>query len=350
MENTYKEFCRILIHDMFKVQSGETIAFTADSGSDFTLIKYLTQEVEKCEAKPLTLIVPKAKYDGQDGMAYWPHETLTPALCQVDVWIDLQSIVMLYSDIWETAMAKNKKLRYLIIGDTPIESLVRTFAHFDIPTLKKLLMRVLEMAKKSKRVHIKSANGTDVYYDIDLNYTFDIDDGDYSQPIFGTAPGYVNIVPKLESMNGRIVFDTLMNADLTGDNHVEFIVEGGKIVKILGNTEAEKFIKFLASFDDENMYKISHNMIGLNPGVKELSGDIVEDERVWGGVDFGFGYTSPMDMPPFGQQAVSHFDGVVEKVTLSFDDKEILTKGEISLEELLPFVEQLERKDRETHE
>ncbi len=60
---------------------------------------------------------------------------------------------------------------------------------------------------------------------------------------------------------------------------------------------------------------------------RELSYEIVEDERIWGGVDFGFGHTSPIDMPPSGQQATSHFDGVVEKVDFYFDDIQVIEKG-----------------------
>ena len=77
-------------------------------------------------------------------------------------------------------------------------------------------------------------------------------------------------------------------------------------------------------------------MFGFNPGVKELCGEIVEDERIWGGVDFGFGHTSPMDMPPLGQPASSHFDGVVAKVNIFLDDIQIVNNGEVCHPELIP--------------
>ena len=104
---------------------------------------------------------------------------------------------------------------------------------------------------------------------------------------------------------------------------------------------AEKFKSYLASFDDENMYKISHNMIGLNPKVHEITGELVEDERIWGGVDFGFGHTSPMDMPPHGQEAKSHFDGVVAKTSIYFDDVQITKNGKVCHEDLRPLAESL---------
>lgn len=338
-----EHFSKVLMEEMFQIKKGESVAITADAGSDNEIVFALAEATQNAGGKSLLIFVPTAEYDGQAGMKVWAGEALTAALCKVDVWIDAQSIVMLYSDIWETAMAKNKKLRYLVIGETEIASLIRTFIGFDIKTLHQLLSHIQKMVKSTRKIHIISENGTNVSYDINPKYAFDFDDGDYSKPTFGTAPGYVNIVPKKGSMNGRIVFDELMfsNVSSHNDNHVEFIMKDGKIDNVIGNEEADKFKDFLASFDDENMYKISHNMFGLNPGVRELTGNIVEDERIWGGVDFGFGHTSPMDMPPDGQEAKSHFDGVVGKVSIFLDDVQLFDDGQICHPDLMDLVDEL---------
>ncbi|NNF35082.1 MAG: hypothetical protein HKN68_13290 [Saprospiraceae bacterium] len=333
---------KVIINEMFQVQPGETIAITADSGSDRETVDGLAKAAAEAGGIPLVMWIPKGRGDAQIGMADWPSEALTAALCEVEVWIEMTSTVLLYSDIWEKAMANNKKLRYLVIGGSSVASMKRVFTGYDIKVLGNLLHRIMDMAKKSNVVRITSSNGTDVSYEINLDYAFDIDDGDYSKPIFGTAPGYVNIVPKLGSMNGRIVFDVLMNADIfDNDNQVGFVMKDGIIKEVFGNKEAKKFQEFLASFDDPNMYKISHNMIGLNPGVRKLCGEIVEDERIWGGVDFGFGHTSPIDMPPHGQVAKSHFDGVVAKASIYLDDQLIVEEGNVCHPDLKELVEEL---------
>lgn len=338
-----EHFSKFLIEEMFQVKKGESVAITADDGSDNEIVFALAEAVQNAGGKSMLIFVPTAEYDGQAGMKVWPGAALTAALCEVDVWIDAQSIVMLYSDIWETAMAENKKLRYLVIAETEIASLIRTFIGFDIKTLHQLLSRIQEMVKAAKKVHIISHNGTNVSYEIDTNYAFDFDDGDYSTPKFGTPPGYVNVVPKKGSMNGRIVFDELMFSDVSSknENHVEFIMENGSIKNVIGNEEADKFKDFLSAFDDPNMYKISHNMFGLNPGIQKLTGSIVEDERIWGGVDFGFGHTSPMDMPPDGQKAKSHFDGVVGKVSIFLDEIQIVDNGNVCHSDLKDLADKL---------
>lgn len=333
---------KVIMESMFQVQPGETVAITADAGSDAKIIDAMAEAVTVLKGIPLIMWVPIGRGDAQIGMPDWPAEALTAALCTVDVWIEMTSMVMLYSDIWEVAMAKNKKLRYLVIGGCTVESMKRVFTGFDINVLGKFLHQVMDMTKAAKKVRITSPNGTDVSYEINLDYAFDIDSGDYSQPIFGTAPGYVNVVPKLGSMNGNIVFDVLMNADIyNNENRVEFVMREGEIAAILGNKEAENFKKFLASFEDPNMYKISHNMFGLNPGVRQLSGEIVEDERIWGGVDFGFGHTSPIDMPPNGQVAKSHFDGVVAQASIYLDDQQIVDDGKVCHPDLIELAQEV---------
>lgn len=334
---------KILMEDMFQVKPGETVAITADLSSDRTIVDAFASATSAAGAIPMVILVPRAEKESQAGMPYWPSEALTAALCKADVWIEANSMVLLYSDIWEIAMKENKKLRYLIIGDSSIDSLDRIFTGFDIQSLKQLLTKTREKVLACKKVRITSKNGTDVSYDIDLNYAFDIDDGDYSKPKFGTAPGFVNIVPKIGSMNGTIVFDFLQNG--VKGSELAFVMKNSTIIDVKGEkVAAEKFKTYLASFNDPNMYKISHNMLGLNPKVTTLSGDVAEDERIWGGADFGFGYTSPMDMPPLGQIAKSHFDGVVTNVSVFLDDIQIFENGEVCHPDLKPYTLNLLKK------
>lgn len=333
---------KVLIQEMFQVQKGETVAITVDDGSQMEIVQALFHQIKDCGGLPMIIHIPVGRGDSEVGMPDWPVPPLQAALSNADIWLEMNSIVLLYSSIWEAAMKENKKLRYLIIGNSSVHSLDRVFTGFDIPILGKLLNGVMDLARTTKTVRITSQNGTDVSYDTDASHALDIDDGDYSKPIFGTAPGYVNIVPKVGSMEGRILFDELQNTQIYENKEsLEFVMKDGQIQKVIGGEEAENFSKFLASFDDPNMYKISHHMIGLNPNVRSLVGEIVEDERVWGGTDFGFGHTSPIDMPPLGQAAKSHFDGIISKTTIYFDEDKITENGEVCHPSLISYAKSL---------
>ena len=346
MSSDHKEIqnriAKVLIEDMFQVSPGETVVITVDEGSQMGMVNAFFDTVKRVKGLPMIIHIPVGRGDGEVGMPDWPVAPLTGALSHVDVWIEMNSIVLLYSNIWETALHDNKKLRYLVLGSSTPKSLERVFCGYDIKSLGKLLKGVMRMAFATKLVRVTSKNGTDVKYLTDSSHSLDIDDGNYSKPIFGTAPGYVNIVPKVGSMEGRIVFDELQNTEIyEKKEHLEFIMKNGIIDDIKGGEQADGFKKYLASFDDPNMYKISHHMIGLNPNVRSLVGEIVEDERIWGGTDFGFGHTSPIDMPPNGQVAKSHFDGIIACTTIYFDNVKIIEDGAVCHPELMPFANAL---------
>ena len=75
------------------------------------------------------------------------------------------------------------------------------------------------------------------------------------------------------------------------------------------------------------MFKLAHIAYGFNPGAV-LTGNIVEDERVWGSTEWGIGYVSPFDAPPHGQDAKSHCDGICLNSSVWLDGVQIMDEGE----------------------
>jgi len=318
-----------MMEDMFKVKAGETVVLTADTGTDMDIVDGFARAAYAAGGKPMVVRVAQPRGDGQAGMPDLPDKSLTGALLHADVWIEFNSKFMLYSDIWEAAMKENDKLRYLIIYDATVEQLSQLVNKVDIPLMGKLLGDIKNILEKAKTVRVTSQRGTDFTYELDHNHMLDLDDGQYHVPKFGTLPGYINIVPKFDTMEGRLVFDELMETGIVKDSHVEFRMEKGKIVDFIGEGKAQEMKKFVESFDDDNMYKISHMMISLNPGVRNLTGSVVIDERIYGGIDLGFGHTSPIDAPPYGQPAKSHFDTMMENTSIWIDDIQITEDGHV---------------------
>jgi 2,5-dihydroxypyridine 5,6-dioxygenase len=100
-------------------------------------------------------------------------------------------------------------------------------------------------------------------------------------------------------------------------------------VEIKGGRQAQEFEKWMASWDDPNMYKISHGCYGATPGAK-LTGNMLEDERMFGSVEFGFGY-QPDEWGGWGGQgnpSKSHTDGVCLNASVWLDGEQIEDKGE----------------------
>ena len=155
--------------------------------------------------------------------------------------------------------------------------------------------------------------------------------------------GQINVVPRFGSINGVIVFDGSVTPPFgtTPDAPIRLTIENSNIVKIEGGRDAAIFEEHLKSFEDEGMFKLAHIAYGFNPGAV-LTGNIVEDERVWGSTEWGIGYVSPFDAPPHGQDAKSHCDGICLNSSVWLDGVQIMDEGRITdpyLKELAAFRE-----------
>jgi leucyl aminopeptidase (aminopeptidase T) len=96
-------------------------------------------------------------------------------------------------------------------------------------------------------------------------------------------------------------------------------VENGEIKKIEGGAEAAQYESWLKGFKHPNMMRMAHICLSFNPGAK-LTGDIVEDERVWGATEWGIGNHPGMPAP-------SHSDGICLNSSIWLDGTQILDKG-----------------------
>ena len=82
------------------------------------------------------------------------------------------------------------------------------------------------------------------------------------------------------------------------------------------------------------MFHMAHIAYGFNPGAV-LSGNICEDERVWGCTEWGIGYVSPTEAPPIGIPAKSHTDGICLNSSVWIDGRQILDCGKVCDPELI---------------
>jgi leucyl aminopeptidase (aminopeptidase T) len=125
-----------------------------------------------------------------------------------------------------------------------------------------------------------------------------------------------------ESFEGTLVFDgTLWPPAELGvlRTPVRLAVEGGHIQGIDGGADANLFARWLAGFAHPAATLVDHACYGFNPGVARPSGRILEDERIFGCMQFGIGAT------PLGSPV--HTDGVVLNPSVWLDDVQIEAQG-----------------------
>ena len=319
-----------LVNEIFGVKKGETVLITADTLSDTTLVQAVASSVYAAGGKPMTVMLAAPGGVGKAADPDLPLDALTGAILGSDVWIEFNHQWLLYSTPFETAIEKNKDLRYMCLVDFSPELLVRTVGKVETKQLQLFMTAAQKKHMEAKTMHVTTPAGTDVSFDLDPMHLISNDCGNATVPGMHMLTGQLNVVPKFGSINGKIVFDGTITPPFghVPSQPVVLTVENSKITKIEGGPEAKQFEDFLSSFEDEGMFKMAHIAYGFNPGAI-LTGNVVEDERVWGCTEWGIGYVSCIDAPPVGQDAKSHTDGICLNSSVWLDGKQIMDNGKI---------------------
>ncbi len=319
---------KCLVEDMFQLKEGETFIITADTESDRRVVDATAACAHAVGAKPMVIWLPAPLGVGKAADPMLPVEALTGALCKADAWVEFNNQWLLYSTPFEIATEKNKQLRYICLVGMNTDMMVRTIGRVNQAALSEFLKAVTKATSECKTMKIQTPGGTNLSFEMEAKYPVVCDDGDASRPGIHMLGGQISVFPKFETIKGKLVFDGSLSPPCgLLQEAVTMEVREGRIESISGGRQATEFEEWLKSFDDPNMFRLAHCSYGLNPGAK-LTGDILEDERVWGCMEWGLGYVSPIDAPP-GIDAKSHTDGICLNASVWLDDRLIIEKGEI---------------------
>jgi leucyl aminopeptidase (aminopeptidase T) len=243
-----------------------------------------------------------------------PVEALTAVLLKADAWVEFNNEWLLYSTPYNIAMKENKKLRHENLVGMSVEMMVRNMGRVDYPNLENFLKLVTQKAIAAKHMRITTPAGTDVEFDNEPGRKITVDFGYADTPGSHMMAGQISCVPNFESINGKIVFDGSLVPPVVGllQTPVGLTIKKGVIVKFEGGKEATEYEKWLKGFNHPQMLKLAHISYGFNPGAR-LTGNILEDERVWGGTEWGIGNVGLRQIPG-GIPGPSHSDSYREPV------------------------------------
>jgi len=331
-----------LTKELFKLKPGETFVITADTESDPQVVDATARAAFAIGAKPMVIWVASPLGVGKGADPMLPLEALTAALKEADAWVEFNNKWLLYSTPFDIAMKENKRLRYLCLVGMDVDMMVRCIGRVNYPVLKEFEETITEMTKKAKHVRLTTPAGEDVEFDNDPQRPVSCETGYADTPGPHMMAGQIGWAPAFESINGVIVFDGSLVPPFLGvlEQSVKLHVEKGKVVKFEGGKEAVEYEAWLNSFDDPMMLRMAHVCYGFNPGAR-LCGNILEDERVWGGTEWGLGQVGLMYVPPEGIKGASHTDGICLNTSVWLDGKQVTDKGKVLYPKLASLVKQL---------
>lgn len=323
----------ILVRELVRVRPSDHVLVYSDSESDWRVAETTAAAAHNAGAKVAVMRYPAPREVAESADADLP-EPLMAAMRSCDVMIEFSKKYLLYSTPWRAAM-QGKRARYLCLSGMTSEMMVRCVGGINVQALIQFQDTLARLTRSARQMRITTPAGTDIEFQ-----------NDRKRPVFteGVVPdkpgdymliGQIDWAPVESYLKGIIVFDgAVWPPDSLGRlaNPIRLKVDKGKVISIDGSREAGTFARWLDSFNDSAMHNVAHIAYGCNPGAK-LSGLIVEDERVWGSVEWGLGYQGESFLGAAGP-AKAHTDGICLNASVWMDGQQISSEGTYTHPEL----------------
>src|SRR6202171_732852 len=163
----------------------------------------------------------------------------------------------------------------------------------DFLQVDELSVKVWEIATAARRIHARTAAGTDVTAELNKNYKWIKTSGIISVNKWGNLPGG-EVFTTPGEVNGTFVIDGVVGDYLCakyGDlrkNPLTIHVKGNRITEISSTNRElqEEFWRY--THTDENSDRVGEFAIGTNIGLHGVIGNILQDEKI-PGVHIAFG-------------------------------------------------------------
>jgi len=331
-----------VVHDIVSVKTGESLLITVDSAGSWVVAEELARAGESLGAKVIVSYHSTPRGVGKVAEPFLP-DSLKAAIPQTDIWIELNAQWLGYSTPFEVALVPPNRVRYLCLCGFDTERIVRFFGQVDLKIQDKFQDKVVDITKRAKEMRITTPAGTNISFKNDPKRPV-ISELWCHTPGANFPLGQIAWAPIEKSINGEIVFDCSFYAGGPADlpelrSPIIFHVKEGICVKISGGKESLIVRQWLDSLNDPGMYHEAHICYGFHPDAKS-SGICVEDERIWGVTEWGFGHQG-IQFKADGVSAVSHLDGICLNSSVWQDGEQVLQDGQIVHPELVELAKKL---------
>ncbi len=303
-----------LLKDVMLVQKGENVVITGDSTSDRRVIEAVANQAYAIGANPVVIYYPTSP------VAYTePVKPIGNAVAVADVWIEFAYSSIMLCESFRKALEFG--CRYINLTGMDVIMLTNCIGKVDYMTMVEMGETIKKIIYASDEVVIKDNNGTHLTaYNKgrEIRHSGQLATNKGYPYMLG---GQISWCPIEETINGTLVFDAAVfpptELGLISEN-IKLTLKEGLVTNIEGGKEAEFFKNWLTDFNDPNMFRLAHYSLGFNPGVTKATGRIVEDERIFGCMEFGIGSQGTAIKGKFWT-AASHTDGVVSKPSIILD-------------------------------
>jgi leucyl aminopeptidase (aminopeptidase T) len=205
----------------------------------------------------------------------------------------------------------------------------------DFLKVDRISVKVVELLRRAKQVRAKTPAGTDLVADLNPNYRWVKTSGIISPDKWGNLPGG-EVFTTPGEVNGTFVIDGVVGDYLCAkygglwEHPLTIRVKGNRVVEAHSANHDLESDFWSYTHTDENSDRVGEFAIGTNIELKEVIGQILQDEK-YPGVHIAFGN-------PYGAHtgaewySGTHIDVVGRKFDIWVDDQQIMRDGKFLLE------------------
>jgi leucyl aminopeptidase (aminopeptidase T) len=205
----------------------------------------------------------------------------------------------------------------------------------DFLKVDRISVKVVELLRRAKQVRAKTAAGTDLVADLNPNYRWVKTSGIISPDKWGNLPGG-EVFTTPGEVNGTFVIDGVVGDYLCAkfgslrEHPLTIRVKGNRVVEAHSVNPDLEHDFWSYTHTDENSDRVGEFAIGTNIELKDVIGQILQDEK-YPGVHIAFGN-------PYGAHtgaewySSTHIDVVGRKFDIWVDDQQIMRDGKFLLE------------------
>jgi aminopeptidase len=205
----------------------------------------------------------------------------------------------------------------------------------DFLKVDRLSIKVLETVRQAKQIRAKTPSGTDLVADLNPNYRWVKTSGIISTEKWGNLPGG-EVFTTPGEVNGTFVIDGVVGDYLCakfGDlkaHPLTINVKGNRVIEAHSANKELKDDFWAYTHTDENSNRVGEFAIGTNIELKDVIGEILQDEK-YPGVHIAFGN-------PYGAHtgaewySSTHIDVVGRNFDIWVDGEQIMRSGQFLIE------------------
>jgi aminopeptidase len=268
-------------------------------------------------------------------LAGLPQEILDDLeACQVSIFAVQAQRNELKSRMQMTEVVNRRKIRHAHMVNINRQIMLEGM-RADFQKVDRLSQKIVEMVRKASMIRAKTAAGTDLTAHLNPNYRWLKTSGIITPDKWGNLPGG-EIFTTPGEVNGTFVIDGVVGDYLCSkfgslrDNPLTIQMKGNRLTEAHSeNRELEDdFWKY--THTDENSDRVGEFAIGTNIDLKDVIGEILQDEK-YPGVHIAFGN-------PYGAHtgaewdSSTHIDVVGRKFNIWVDDQQIMQEGKFLVE------------------